>query len=228
MDAVVPGRDGEHAVFHPEQANCRNAIVFRVDFDGSSGHGDGVLRRNALIRRCDLKVSAGNLKRPRNAAGRDAVVPGFQRQRTIQDADVVFRVDAVSRRRGRQRSRRPVQLALKSGQGDSVVSGLQVQLRFHDTEVVVDMQRIRRSIHRDCPAGENKLVVTDDPALFPCRDGQASRPVDRQVIPREDRAVHARRQVLRREAQGSQPVFTALRQAQEYFVRLLHVKARPG
>ena len=196
MNPIVPGCDGEFSVFHPEQACCRYAVVFRVDFDVSAGQRYGVFCGDPLIRRCDLNGSARNFKHPRNAARGDSVISGFQRQCAIQDSDVVFRIDAVSRGGDRQCAGFPIQFALQSREGDAVVSGFQLQLRLHDTEVVVDVKSIRRSIHGDGPAGEDELVIADNSALFRCRHGQAAASVDRQIVPGEDRAVHARRPVL--------------------------------
>ena len=87
------------------------------------------------------------------------------------------------------------------------------------------MQGIAVRRHRDAAARDDQVVVRDDPVFTSRQDLQAARPVQGQIVPRKQRAVHPGCQDLVPEASCLKPVDRPLGEGQEDLFRLLHPDA---
>ena len=105
---------------------------------------------------------------------------------------------------------------------DGIVPGAQGDGRAGDEEAVVYMNGIRRGGDGDLAAGDAQAVVCGNAVLIGGGDGEGAGAVDGQIVVGEDGTVGLVRQgSLAVSLAGGDGVFRALRQGQEYLIRLI-------
>ena len=159
--------------------------------------------------------------------GGDAVVGALNRQCAVQQKHFTRGVQTLISGRRRDAAGLHVEDALLSGDAEAVVPGGQCQIRLCQVQAVVCVQSVVQSLHRNAAPGDHKVVVSHNAV----RGGRIYRktagPVQRQIIPGEDGAVHSQFLCPGGEGRAGHAVLRSFRQGQEDLVRLLHVQAGP-